>query len=306
MRHFLIATLLAVLTCWALDGSPAKAEGPADENRPARGAIAFASSRGGSWHIWIIDPDGRNELQVTQGAQDYHYPAWKPNAEKLACADNNGRIVIVSDNGTTESLPVLPENCTHPAWSPDGGKIAFVCHAFQPGREDSDIWVFDLKLGKAARLLEQADIQNYPDWSPDGSTIVYTSGYRASPTKVIEELWLVKADGSSPGRIWSNGFSNVHPQWSPDGKRIAFASDQTGNMEIWVMDADGKNPVQLTRDRAYDADPTWSPDGSRICFTSTRSGRMELWTMDASGANLKQLTDVSGADGESLEPHWSR
>ena len=307
MRHFTIAALLAALCCWPLDVSLARAESRNDGTRAGQGKIAFASSRGGSWQIWVVDPDSGSESQVTHGAHDLHYPAWDPDGRKIACADNSGRIVVVAENGSAETLPSLPENCTHPSWAPDGGKIAFVCHTFQPGREDSDIWVFDLKQSKRIRLLEQPDIQNYPNWSPDGSSIiVYTSGYRASPTKVIEELWLVNADGSNPRRLLSNGFSNVHPQWSPDGKRIAFASDQTGNMEIWVMDADGKNPAQLTLDRAYDADPSWSPDGSRIGFTSTRNGRMELWTMESSGANPKQLTGVSGADGESVEPHWSR
>jgi TolB protein len=278
---------------------------PVKENEKTE-SIAYASSGSGNWQIWTMNPDDGMASQVTHGEQDVHYPAWDPNGREIACADSSGRILIVPMSGQQQVLPDLPENCTHPTWSPEGSKIAFVCHTFQSGREDSDIWIADLKAGKTRKLLEQQDIQNYPHWSPDGSSIVYTSGYRASPTKVIEELWLVNADGSNPRRLLSNGFSNVKPQWSPDGSRIAFASDQSGNMEIWVIDIDGKHIVQMTFDRAYDGDPTWSPDGSQICFASTRSGKMELWIMECSGANPKQLTGLSDSRGESLEPSWSR
>jgi len=288
----------------SVPGFPDQQVQPEKENEYT-GSIAYASSKGGNWQIWSMNPEGGKAWQVTHGDQDLHYPAWDPNGRKIACADSSGRILIVERNGKQQVLPDLPENCTHPTWSPDGSKMAFTCHTFQSGREDSDIWVADLKTGKTRKLLEQQDIQNYPHWSPDGASLVYTSGYRASPTKVIEDLWLVIADGSNPRRLLSNGFSNVKPQWSPDGSRIAFASDQSGNMEIWVVDIDGKNITQRTSDRAYDVDPTWSPDGSQICFASTRSGKMELWIMEGSGANPKQLTGLSDPRGESLEPNWS-
>jgi TolB protein len=274
------------------------------EGEKGPGRIAFASSRDGSWQIWVMNPHGGNLQQLTHGSEDLHYPIWEPNGRRIACADSNGRIVIVPIEGPRRVLRDLPENCTHPAWSPDGKKVVFVCHMFQPRREDSDVWVFDFQEGRAKKLLEQVDIQNYPSWSPDGSAIVYSSGYRVNPTKVIEELWLVNADGSNPRRLLSNGFSNVQPKWSPDGMRIVFASNQSGNMKLWVVNSDGKNPVQLTFGGGYDGNPTWSPDGSQVVFTSTRSGKMELWVMESTEANPRQLT--SDSKGESIEPDWSR
>jgi TolB protein len=303
MKLLLILPILACSMFVAASGfRDGQAQSTKDEAQGGR--IAFASSRDGTWQISVMNPDGGDIRQLTHGSEDLHYPAWDPEGLRIACADNNGRIVILPMEGARQVLPNLPDNCNHPAWSPDGRKIAFVCHLFQPGREDSDIWVFDLQEGSIRKLLEQSEIQNYPSWSPDGSVMVYSSGYRASATKVIEDLWLVNADGSNPRRLLSNGFSNVHARWSPDGKKIAFASDQSGKMALWVMDSDGKNPVQLTFDRAYDGNPAWSPDGSQIVFASTRSGKMELWVMESTGANPRQL--ISDSKGESLEPSWSR
>lgn len=308
MRFLFLPPLFRLLFFFSLwlgcSGSPGLQAQPSEPG-PKAGVIAFASSRSGNWQIWTLNPETGRTLQLTGGDDDLHHPAWDPNGRRIACADGSGRILMVEMNGEHRVLPDTPENCTHPAWSPEGDRIAFVCRTFQSGREESDIWVADLKTGRTRKLLEQRDIQNSPHWSPDGSSIVYSTGYRASPTKVVEDLWVVKADGSDPRRILSNGFSNVKPKWSPDGTRVAFASDRSGNMEIWVSDPDGRNAVQVTSDRAYDSDPAWSPDGSRICFTSTRSGRLELWLMQSSGADPKQLTGISGPVGESLESSWS-
>jgi len=152
--------------------------------------------------------------------------------------------------------------------------------------------------------MTQDNIQSFPAWSPDGKSIVYTTGYRVSSTKIIEALWLVNSDGTNPRPLISDEFYNIQPAWSPDGENIAFASSRSGNMDIWVVDKDGRNENQMTFEKSYDADPSWSPDGSRICFTSTRSGQMEIWVMDSDGENPRQLTGFSGSQAESMHPCW--
>lgn len=269
------------------------------------GKIVFSSYMNESWQIWSVHPDGNNLMKLTGIAQDIHYPAVSPDGNKLAFANNEGEIWVMEKSKKTEKILKTPENCTHPVWSPDGSKIAFVCYFFINRKEDSDIWIADLKQERVWKLMKQEGIQSYPAWSPDGATIVYTTGYRISSNKIIEELWLVNSDGTNPGRLVADRFSNIQPDWSPDGKKIAFASDRSGNMEIWVVDRNGKNMRQLTRDKSYDADPNWSPDGSKICFTSTRSGKMDIWIMDIDGENTRQLTGLSDLYGESKEPDWS-
>jgi TolB protein len=218
---------------------------------------------------------------------------------------NEKDIWIIKTGNKPQKLENLPSNCNHPAWSPNGDKIVFVCYTFDKRKEDSDIWIADLKKGAARMLMKLDNIQSFPAWSPDGESIVFTSGYRISGSKIIEALWLVNSDGTNPKLLISDGFYNIQPAWSPDGKNIAFASSRSGNIDIWVVDKNGRNSRQLTFDKAYDADPSWSPDGTKMCFTSTRSGQMEIWVMDSNGKSPRQLTGLSGAHAESMQPFWN-
>ena len=259
---------------------------------------------GGNWQIWAIDPDRKNLTQLTNTEQGLHYPAWSPDRTNIAFVDSEGAVWIMEMGNKPQKLKDLPPNCNHPAWSPNGDKIAFVCYTFDKRKEDSDIWIADLKKGAVKKLMTQDNIQSFPAWSPDGKNIVYISGYRVSSSKIIEALWLVNSDGTNPRPLISNEFYNIQPAWSPDGKKIAFASSRSGNMDIWVADKDGRNVRQLTFDKSYDADPSWSSDGSKLCFTSTRSGQMEIWVMDSNGENPKQLTGLTGSQAESMHPCW--
>jgi TolB protein len=235
--------------------------------------IAFSSYQDGSWQIWSIDPDGNNLSQLTHTEQDLHYPAWSPDGQKIAYSDNEGELWIMKIGESPRKVSNLQKNCNHPSWSPNGNKVAFVCYFFKDRMEDSDIWMADLQQGKVLKLMEQEGIQSYPAWSSDGSTIVYTTGYRISSDKVIEELWLVNSDGKNPRPLVSNNFSNIQPDWSPDGEKIASASDKSGNMDIWVVDKYARNMKQLTFDKSYDADPSWSLMAQRYALHLQEAAR---------------------------------
>ena len=269
------------------------------------GKIAFSSSLGGNWQVRVMNPDGTEPVPLTKGSEDFHHPAWSPDGCRLALVTGSGEIKILESDGGLRDLPNLPENCSHPSWSPDGLRLVFSCSDFAGRKEDSDLWVTNFTDGKVQKLLDQPGIQKYPHWSSDGQKIIYTSGYRVGASEIIEELWVVNADGTHPLQLLANRGSSIQPRWSPDGKRIAFASDRSGNMEIWIMGRDGQNLKQLTADKAYAGDPEWSPDGARICFASTRKGKLDVWVMDADGGNPEQLTGRSDSNGESREPNWA-
>ena len=141
------------------------------------------------------------------------------------------------------------------------------------------------------------NIENaYPDWSPDGSKIVYQCNVTGT-----SQIYVMNADGTHSIRLTNNTGNDAGPHFSPDGSKIVFDSDRDGNSEIYVMNADGTNQQRLTNHAADDGHPNWSPDGSRIIFDSARdtpdlkadwwAQYHDLYSMKADGSDVRRITD---------------
>jgi Tol biopolymer transport system component len=123
-------------------------------------------------------------------------------------------------------------NGGHPAWSPDGGKIAF--------NSSEGISVMNADGTGRTNLTNGGD----PDWSPDGSKITFT--------RYIDgrlDIFVMNADGSGQTNLTNGG----NPDWSPDGAKIAF----TSNADIFVMNTDGSGQTKLTDNPTGDGEPDW-------------------------------------------------
>ncbi len=84
------------------------------------------------------------------------------------------------------------------------------------------------------RLTEAKGDNLRCDWSPTSNTIAFGSSRDGN-----EEIYVMDADGSDPGRLTDAPGADANPAWSPQGDRIAFESNRDGNPEVYVMNADG-------------------------------------------------------------------
>lgn len=137
--------------------------------------------------------------------------------------------------------------------------------------------------------------QTDPAWSPDGSTIAFSSK-RAGTF----DLYSMKADGTETHRLTATKDDDTHPSFSPDGKRIAF---QRGD-DIFVMSADGKAAHSISQEFGSAADPAWSPDGHWIAYVRRLPGDTirEIWIRRPDGSGAHRLTSLHGT---SINPAWS-
>ncbi|MDE0171248.1 MAG: S9 family peptidase, partial [bacterium] len=89
-----------------------------------------------------------------------------------------------------------------------------------------------------------------PQWSPDGTQIVYNIDNRL--TDLDSGVWVMNADGTKQRRLTSDDGRN--PQWSPDGTQITFHNDYG---DVFLINVDPPNLPQLLVGNGWD--PVWSP-----------------------------------------------
>jgi TolB protein len=99
-------------------------------------------------------------------------------------------------------------------------------------------------------LMPLTDGGSFPDWSPDGRWIVFTSNN--------SEIYVMNANGSDQMRLTSHpaGATDKRPAWSSDGQQIVFASDRDriGAFNIYLMNTDDSGLRRL----AEGYYPDWS------------------------------------------------
>ena len=101
------------------------------------------------------------------------------------------------------------------------------------------------------RLTNNPSRDHKPNWSPDGSKIVFNSNRDGK-----YEIYIMDRNGSNLKQLTDNPIGNsqfspnTYPLFSPDGSKIAFSSDRNGNEEIYIMNIDGSN-VQLVSDQHF-------------------------------------------------------
>lgn len=280
------------------------------------GRIAFTSDRDGNREIYIMNSDGTNQKRLTTNLVVDDYPTWSPNGKKIAFvgekpngtfaifqmdADGKNKVEITYINRYFVNSPAWFSDFWSMSWSPDGGRIVFQDHY-----GTHDIVVVDINGNNRSILTDAAGWDHQPAWSPDGSTILFSSfnRLRAYPT-----LFTMKSDGTNlqafPGfdGNWETG-SN----WSPAGDKVVFIDDRTDNISdsfIRIENADGTNRQVFDEGPGveYRNRPSWSPDGRKILFGKWiyLTGDMEIYAKNTDGSGFVQLTDTSGWN---YHPSW--
>jgi len=118
----------------------------------------------------------------------------------------------------------------HPAYSPDGTKIAFTSE--RDG--NPDIWVMNSDGTELQRLTDNPSPDYNPAWSPDGSKIAFVSERDGNP-----EIYLMEFIGGNLTRLTEHTGVDIAPVWNPDGGDIIFSSDRDSGMELYSIRPDG-------------------------------------------------------------------
>jgi len=188
-----------------------------------------------------------------------------------------------------------------PSPTPTGGGSGILAYVSE-STGSPQIWLLDVSSGVTTQLTDMTDGACQPDWSPDGSQLVFTSPCETKRSRYPgSRLYVINVENGELTPLPASLEGNFDPAWSPDGDWIAYTSIINGKMQLIKTDLSDLSSILLSDGNYDDAGPTWSSDGKQLAFVRVRSVS-QIWIMDADGDNAVQFT-LSGAIDNSA-PEW--
>lgn len=180
--------------------------------------IAFARTALNHSGIYLMNPDGSGQAQITDGRDTE--PAWSPDGRRIAFRSNRdsttySQIYVMNADGTgIVRLTNNPTTDVEPAWSPDGTHIAFVRFAARSSTTvvapPGEIYVMNADGSGVTNLTRNPAYSGNPVWSHDGSRILFASN--RDDGRIT--LYLMNADGSCPIRLTNPAEAgDSEPDW---------------------------------------------------------------------------------------------
>ncbi|MBK7256278.1 MAG: PD40 domain-containing protein [Ignavibacteriae bacterium] len=228
------------------------------------------------------------------------------NAEGVQVLDlKSGKRTVLAKNGERiEYYHIASANprsdAANARWSPDGTKIIYVEGISETDYSQITIMNVD---GTDKRVVVADGAPLKPNWSPNGSELVYQkspAGFGAN-----HQIYIIGVDGSNERRVTFRDGQDSQPAYSGDGDAIVYTSDISGatfTRQLFMIRIDGTDSEQLT----YPTGRTQlasGPSSSRRSDMIVFSGKdhvepdLEIFLIGESDRSIIQLTNRVASGG---------
>jgi Tol biopolymer transport system component len=224
----------------------------------AKGNVDFGAD------LWMANRDGSGRKELVHHSAPGEFiarPNWLPDGKRLVFdvrgtkGDGQPDLRVESLDLDTNKRQRLVPDAVEPAMHPDGKTVAYVY--INPRSQHEQIMLADLSTGQSKPLTGSTATQVFNielTWSPDGETLAWGAadptvkapggggGVRstAATHPFLQDVWLIKRDGSDMRRLADIGESQPSIAWSPDGAYVYVL----GATNFWrVRVADGTKEI---------------------------------------------------------------
>src|SRR5208337_4403572 len=267
-------------------------------------SVVYVSYQKDAMELWLLDLASRRTKQLTSGGAVNVEPRWSPDGKRIVWVSTqyNKRFhVFMADvvDGELKNVARLTGEIKsslpryyysaydmeiNPVWTRDGKEILFVSnrgHIYGTG----GFWRMKAEPGGEAREIhyEETSWKARPDFSPDGSRMVYSS-YLG---RQWHNLWLMPANGGDAFPISYGDWDETNVRWSPDEKRLAFISNSSGNSELRVTDYPGSNIKALV---------------AAVLHRTSEKINLTLRVVDENDKEMPARVSIKGEDGRFYGP----
>ncbi len=296
----LISTIAGVALTAALTALPAAPSGAFPGHA---GQIAFSSFRYGphELRIEVIKASGKGRktlLKTTSSSSLPGGPAYSPDGGTIAF-EADGDLRIARANGTAMRTVISGIAEEKVAFGPDGRHLVFSMSA----AGNFDIYTIRTDGTELMRLTDSPGRDRQPTWAADDRHIAFLSARTGSP-----HVWLMRPDGSSqhilvPERP-GGADSQVQPDFAPNSRRIVVSKGG----RVVTMRLNGSHRRTLGEPGTSLIEPTYSPDGRHIAALTTSHKRGDIAILATNGRGMRTLgldlpaKSPSGIFGLSWQP----
>jgi Tol biopolymer transport system component len=162
----------------------------------------------------------------------------------------------------------------------------------------SHLEILDVQSGNRQIIYSAAQPFEAPNWTLDGSALIYNSSGSAPDLKGrLYRFDLAKRQPTLINTDFANRNNNDHVL-SFDGTMIALShqdASHKGQSAVYTVPIQGGTPKLITP-----LFPSylhgWSPDGKFLVYTGSRNGDFDVYKIPSTGGDEVRLTDTKGLD----------
>ena len=298
---------------------------PCFAKAPDTAKIVFTSTRDGNSEIYVMNPDGSDQVNLTQRPSNDFDPVWSPTGNQiLFVSDRNGTADLYfmdADGGNVKQVFRRALGRQHPTWAPDGKRIAYA--RTTPLQDDAAIYIASIDGESEERITSGLS----PVWAPDGSEITFILDITLlieddGPWIPIPGIGIVNPQTRAEKTLLPKETFVRDPAWSPDSTKIAFSWVNTNLipvaaalggqnlvdlMTIYVMNRDGSELKEIVAvDDTKTSTPTWAPQGDALIYQQRLDGEEQLFKTTFAGGISEQLThDGSNSNADWFDPAYA-
>jgi len=222
------------------------------------GQIVYSSTASGNTDVWIMQPDGTEQRQLTVNAGVNGSPAATSDNRYIVFVSNRTgsfQVWRMNIDGLNQTQLTYGSAKTNPTTTPDGKWILY------NSTDNWHLWKVSVDGGEPAQLTDF--VASTPEVSPDGKVIACIGRNESN-----RRLLILPIDGGPPVREmdffgWA---SRLH--WMNDGQTVIYAGERKGRRVIIKQSLNGglsEEPLNLDTDELFDFG--YSPDGRSFALS---------------------------------------
>ena len=217
--------------------------------------------------VFVARADGSERQNITNDPANDWAPDWSPDGRTIVFnSDRGGGPLggyLVDPDGSNLRALDIDVWVEYASFSPDGNQVVFEGH----DGVDYEVYVADVATGRTRQLTDNGGDDGWPVWSPDGTTIAFTSERddclflpsdaecwrTGEPNDQHRDVWLMDVDGANVRRVTPEVGQFL--AWAPDSRYLLVSG-----RALYVVRPDGTGRLELRADgiaHALGGIPDW-------------------------------------------------